>query len=60
MVLQLIPDKNWKDNIGFKITGINIADGGTAYTNPSAVEITGGGGSGAKAQHTLKMELYIE
>ena len=48
------PDKNWKDNVGFKITSINIADGGTAYTNPPAVEITGGGGSGAKATAYIK------
>lgn len=48
------PDKNWKDNIGFKITAINIANGGTSYTNPPAVVITGGGGTGAKATAYIK------
>jgi len=48
------PDKNWKDNIGYKITAINIANGGTAYTNPPAVEITGGGGTGATGTAYIK------
>jgi hypothetical protein len=48
------PDKNWKDNIGYKITAINVADPGTEYKNPPAVEITGGGGSGATARAYIK------
>ena len=48
------PDKNWKDNIGYKITAINIANGGTSYTNPPAVVITGGGGTGATATAYIK------
>ena len=48
------PDKNWKDNIGYKITAINIANPGTEYKNPPAVVITGGGGTGATAQAYIK------
>jgi len=48
------PDKNWKDNIGYKITAINVAEAGSEYKNPPAVEITGGGGSGATAQAYIK------
>jgi len=47
------PAKNWKDNNGFKVVGINIYDGGSKYTFPPTVTITGGGGTGATARAYL-------
>ena len=52
--VKTYPDKNWKDNVGFKITAINIANPGTLYTNPPTVNITGGGGTGATARAYIK------
>jgi len=52
--INTYPDKNWKDNIGYKITAINIADEGSEYKNPPAVVITGGGGMGATAKAYIK------
>ena len=43
------PGKNWKDNLGFIVKEIKIADGGSGYTSPPVLQITGGGGSGATA-----------
>lgn len=36
-----------------KLTSINVTDGGTRYLVPPAVNITGGGGTGAKAVATV-------
>jgi hypothetical protein len=44
------PDKNWKDNVGFKVTEIAVADPGTRYRYAPDVRIEGGGGTGATAQ----------
>ena len=44
------PDKNWFDNAGYKITNIDIYNGGSGYTYPPIVKIEGGGGTGATAQ----------
>ena len=43
------PAKNWKDNLGFVVKEIKIADGGSGYTYPPVLKIEGGGGTGAKA-----------
>jgi len=44
------PDRNWLENVGFKVVGIHVNDPGKGYLTPPKVEITGGGGSGATAQ----------
>jgi hypothetical protein len=44
------PDKPWKDNVGFKITDIEVYDGGSGYTLPPTVTLEGGGGAGATAR----------
>ena len=44
------PYKSWKDNYGYKVTAINIYDGGSKYTYPPTVDISGGGGTGATAR----------
>ena len=41
------PRRNWLDNVGFEITDIKITNSGTEYTTKPAVEVIGGGGSGA-------------
>ena len=46
---DVYPAKNWKDNLGFIVKEILIKDGGSGYTSPPVITITGGGGSGAKA-----------
>ena len=52
--ITTFPDKHWLDNVGYKITEINVANEGTEYTNAPVVIITGGGGSGAKATAFVK------
>ncbi len=47
--LATYPFKNWTDNVGFKVVDIQIADGGSGYTQAPVIKLTGGGGSGAKA-----------
>jgi len=44
------PDKNWLDQVGFKVVGIHISDAGKGYKTAPKVTITGGGGSGAEAK----------
>jgi len=44
------PDKNWKDNVGFKLTAVNIFDAGEGYTSTPTITFVGGGGTGAKAR----------
>lgn len=51
--LESYPNKNWLDNVAYKVVAVNIADGGSGYTNPPTVEIAGGGGSGATAKAFL-------
>ena len=48
------PDKHWRDNIGYKVIAINVGVEGSGYTNPPAVTITGGGGTGATAVAYIK------
>ena len=44
------PRRFWKDNVGYKIKEIKIANPGSGYTYPPKVIITGGGGTGATAR----------
>ena len=44
------PYQSWKENYGYKVTAINIYDGGSKYTYPPTVTIAGGGGTGATAR----------
>ena len=44
------PDKNWKDNVGFKIVNVNIYDAGSKYNVAPTITFVGGGGSGATAK----------
>ena len=44
------PQKHWADNVGFEITNIAIAEPGSGYNIAPIIQITGGGGSGAKAE----------
>ena len=48
------PDKHWSDNVGFKVTEITVADGGSGYGINPAVTITGGGGTGATAKAVVR------
>ena len=48
------PDKHWRDNVGYKIVSINIANPGTEYKNAPSIVISGGGGSGATATAYIK------
>ena len=43
------PDKNWYDNVGYKLTSIEIKDGGTGYLIPPVVKIVGEARRPAKA-----------
>tara|TARA_B110000285_G_scaffold132392_1_gene148607 strand:+ start:4170 stop:19922 length:15753 start_codon:yes stop_codon:yes gene_type:complete len=47
--LETYPFKNWTDNVGFKVTEIQIANGGSGYTQAPTIKLTGGGGTGATA-----------
>ena len=48
------PDKHWKDNVGFKVVGISVADGGSGYGLDPEVTISGGGGTGATAKAVVR------
>ena len=48
------PDKHWKDNVGFKITAITVADGGSGYGLDPEITISGGGGTGATAKAVVR------
>ena len=47
--LNSYPYKNWTDNVGFKVTSIEIADGGQGYQVAPTIRLSGGGGTGASA-----------
>lgn len=47
--LNTYPYKSWTDGLGFEVIGIDIADGGSGYTQAPILTLSGGGGSGAKA-----------
>jgi hypothetical protein len=44
------PRKFWKDNFGYNVKEIKIANPGSGYTFPPTVTISGGSGTGATAQ----------
>jgi hypothetical protein len=44
------PRKFWKDNFGYGVKEIKIADPGSGYTFPPIITISGGGGTGATAR----------
>ena len=44
------PRKYWKDNFGYEVKEIIIANPGSEYTFPPTVTISGGGGQGATAR----------
>ena len=44
------PRKHWYDNVGFKVTSIEISDQGSGYLSAPIVKIVGGGGEGATAK----------
>ena len=48
--IQQYPWKFWYDNIGFKITDIQIVDGGSGYIRAPIVRFMGGFGTGAEAK----------
>jgi len=47
--LTTFPNKNWADNVGYKLDRIELADLGAGYTSAPVITITGGGGLGASA-----------
>ena len=51
--LDSYPFKNWTDNVGFQVTDIQIADGGSGYQQAPTVKLSGGGGAGATATAKL-------
>jgi len=48
--LAVYPNKYWADNIGYEVTALLIKNGGTGYLEVPVVTLSGGGGTGAKAQ----------
>ena len=48
--IAVYPNKYWADNIGYEVLAILIKNGGTGYLEVPLVTLTGGGGTGAKAQ----------
>ena len=51
--IKIYPRKHWLDNSGYKVTSINVTDGGNGYTYKPVVKIEGGGGTGATAEAYL-------
>lgn len=52
------PDKNWADNVGFKVSRIEVADPGFGYISAPIITIVGGG-SGAEAVASIGREGRI-
>ena len=48
--LNLYPAKFWKDNIGYEVTRVRLANNGSGYTQAPVILLEGGGGTGATAQ----------
>ena len=48
--LQNYPSKHWLDNLGYQIKSLSIADAGSGYLVAPKIIISGGGGTGAKAE----------
>jgi hypothetical protein len=48
--MQRYPWKHWYDHVGFKVTSIELVDGGSGYIENPVVRIEGGFGSGATAK----------
>ena len=48
--LTKYPQKHWADNVGYEISEIAVADSGSGYDIAPIINITGGGGTGAKAE----------
>ena len=44
------PNKHWKDHLGYEVVMVQIKDGGTGYLEVPVITLSGGGGTGAKAQ----------
>ena len=44
------PAKHWIDNFTYEIESIEIEDGGSGFTQPPLIVISGGGGTGATAR----------
>jgi len=51
--LDIYPNKTWANNVGYKVLRIEVSDPGARYTGIPVIEITGGGGTGAKAKASL-------
>ena len=47
--LDNFPKRFWKDNVGFQVVDIQIANSGKGYTQAPTITLTGGGGTGATA-----------
>jgi hypothetical protein len=47
--LKTYPYKNWTDNVGYKVVEVQVADGGSGYSQAPTIRLTGGGGTGASA-----------
>jgi len=50
---ETYPNRHWLENVGYEVTSIEIADGGSGYTFPPVITLEGGGGSGAEARALL-------
>jgi hypothetical protein len=51
--ISVYPRKNWKDNLGYQITEIQLGSSGSGFTFEPTVTLVGGGGSGATAKAYL-------
>jgi len=58
--IETYPQKHWLDNLGFEITDIVIADGGTGWTSGPVVTISGGGGPTIEGRGIIARGVLID
>ena len=51
--INSLPRKDWKDNVGYEVSRIDVANPGSKFTFTPKIRIEGGGGTGATAQAYL-------
>jgi len=51
--LETPPRNNWKNNLGYQITKVDIGDTGSGYTYEPIIKFVGGNGTGATAKAYL-------
>jgi len=58
--VQTYPQKHWLDNLGFEITELAIANGGTGWSSGPVVTISGGGGPTIEGKGIIARGVLVD